>query len=134
VVNWDNKIDNAVVTVNAVEMDAGLDSWFDENDDTVVAVETNTGLDCFNAVMRCSSPIRMILFFSTNLPVVALTGVAWLVVALDIVFVMMGMLWWILLFCVVGLEKKWQCNTRKTVWEEIQLAELSQFIFCAGFN
>ncbi len=38
--------------------------------------------------------------------------------------------WWaccddFLLFCVVGLEKKWQRNTRKTVQE---------FIFCAGFN
>jgi hypothetical protein len=34
----------------------------------------------------------------------------------------------------VGLEKKWQRNTRKTVQEEIQPAELLQFIFCAGFN
>jgi hypothetical protein len=30
--------------------------------------------------------------FTTNLPVFALTGMAWLVVALGIVFVMMGML------------------------------------------
>jgi hypothetical protein len=30
--------------------------------------------------------------------------------------------------------KKSQCNTRKTVQEEIQPAELLQFIFCAGFN
>ncbi len=47
--------------------------------------------------------------------------------------------WWahfddFLLFCVVGLEKKWQRNTRKTVQEEIQPAELLQFIFCAGCN
>ncbi len=47
--------------------------------------------------------------------------------------------WWaccddFLLFCVVGLEKKWQRNTRKIVQEEIQPAELLQFIFCAGFN
>ncbi len=47
--------------------------------------------------------------------------------------------WWaccddFLLFCVVGLEKKWQRNTRKTFQEEIQPAELLQFIFCAGFN
>jgi hypothetical protein len=30
--------------------------------------------------------------FTTDLPVFALTGVAWLVVALDIVFIMMGVL------------------------------------------
>ncbi len=32
------------------------------------------------------------------------------------------------------LGKKRQRNTRKTVQEEIQPAELSQLIFCAGFN
>jgi hypothetical protein len=32
------------------------------------------------------------LFFTTNLPVFALTGVAWLVVALNVVLIMMGVL------------------------------------------
>jgi hypothetical protein len=71
-------------------MDAGLDSLFDKINDAVVAVETDAGLDCFNAVTGGSSPKRKILFFTTNLPVFALTGVAWLVVALNVVFVMMG--------------------------------------------
>jgi hypothetical protein len=52
----------------------------------------DAGLYCFNAVTGGSSPIRKILFFTTNLLVFALTGVAWLVVALDVVFVMMGVL------------------------------------------
>jgi hypothetical protein len=52
----------------------------------------DAGLDCFNAVTGGSSPIRKILFFTTNLPVFALTGVAWLVVALGVDFVMVGML------------------------------------------
>jgi hypothetical protein len=52
----------------------------------------DAGLDCFNAVTGGSSPIRKILFFTADVPVFALTGVAWLVVRLDVVFVMMGML------------------------------------------
>jgi hypothetical protein len=42
--------------------------------------------------MGGSSPICKILFFTANLPVFALTGVAWLAVALDVVFIMMGVL------------------------------------------
>ncbi len=94
VVDWDDEIDNAVIAVNAVKTDAGLDSWFDEIDNAVIAVEMDAGLICFNAVMEGSSPICKILFFTTNLSVFALTGVAWLVVALDVVFIMIGMLWW----------------------------------------
>ncbi len=88
VVDWEDKINNAVIAVDAVETDAELD----EINDAIIAVETDAGLDCFNAVMGGSSPICKILFFTTKLPVFALTGVAWLVVALDIVFIMMGML------------------------------------------
>jgi hypothetical protein len=106
VVDWDDKIDDAVVAVNAVETDAELDSWFNKIDDAVVAVKTDAGLDCFNAVMGGSSPICKILFFITNLPVFALTGVAWLVVALNVVFVMMGMLWWFFVVLCGWLQKK----------------------------
>jgi hypothetical protein len=67
VVDWDDNIDNAVVVV---DMDAGLD-WFD-------------------GVLGLS-PIRESLSFISYLPGVAfLTGVTWLVVALDVLFVMMG--------------------------------------------
>jgi hypothetical protein len=52
----------------------------------------DAGLVCFNAVTGGSSPIRKILFFTTDLLVFALTGVAWLVVTLSVVFIMMGML------------------------------------------
>jgi hypothetical protein len=74
--------------------------------DAIVAVETDARLDCFNAVTGGSSPIRKILFFTTNLPVFALTGVAWLVVALDLVFVMMGVLWWFFVVLCGWLGKK----------------------------
>ena len=91
VADWDDKIDNAVVAVDAVKMDAGLDSCFNKINDAVVAVEMDAGLGCFGGVTG-SSPTRKNLSFTTNLPVFALTGVAWLVVALNVVFVMMGVL------------------------------------------
>jgi hypothetical protein len=105
-VDWDDEIDDAVITVNAVETDAGIDSWFDKINNAVVAVKTDAGLDCFNAVMRESSPVCKILFFTTNLPVFALTGVAWLVVALDVVFVMMSVLWRLFVVLCGWLGKK----------------------------
>jgi hypothetical protein len=52
----------------------------------------DAGLDCFNAVTGGSSPICKILLFTTDLLVFALTGVTWLVVALNVVFIMMGVL------------------------------------------
>ena len=58
----------------------------------IIAVNTEARLDCFKAVTGGSSPICKILFFRTDLPVFALTGVTWLVVALNIVFIIMGML------------------------------------------
>ncbi len=105
-VDWDDEIDKSVVAVDAVEMDTGLDSWFDEIDDAVVAVKTDAGLDSFNAVTGGSSLICEILFFTTDLPVFALTGMAWLVVALDVVFIMMGMLWWFFVVLCGWLGKK----------------------------
>ncbi len=65
-------------------------NWDEDINNAVVAVNTDTGLDWFNGVLG-SSPIRESLFFISNLPGGAfLTGVTWLVVALDVVFVMMG--------------------------------------------
>ncbi len=91
-VDWDYKIGDAVVAVDAIEMDAGLDSSINMIDNAVVAVKMDAGLDCFNAVTRGSSPICKISFFKADLPVFALIGAAWLVVMLNVVFIMMGML------------------------------------------
>jgi hypothetical protein len=85
VVDWDNDINDAII---AVKTDAGLD-LFDNINDAIVAVKTDTRLNCFDGIMG-SFPICKSLFFMTNLPGVALTGVTWLVVALYVVFVMMG--------------------------------------------
>ncbi len=54
VVDWDDKINNAIVAVDTVKTNSGLDSWFGKIDDTVVAVETVPGLDCFGGVTGSS--------------------------------------------------------------------------------
>jgi hypothetical protein len=104
--------------------------WDDEIDDAVVAVNTDAGLDWFDGfpprpVWICSSPIQKMLNFHNQL-----TG-GWL----DWSFMAGGQVrhhlchdrqimicccccwWW-------WLGKKWQQNTRKTVPEDIQPAEL----------
>jgi hypothetical protein len=92
VVDWDYKIDNAVVAINAVETTLNL--ILDLKRLTMPLLLSRRMLDLIASMLSWggSSPIRKILFFTINLPVFALTGVAWLVVAIDVVFVMMGVL------------------------------------------